>query len=1060
MSYEYSEDGLIENATEQILAALGWDIETAWYNEKFAVNNDRSTGLLGRFNKSEILLERYLLQALQKINPDLPAAAYQEAIYRIRETSAGKLLPALNKEKYSLFKDGVTVDYKDQDGINQQTTLTIFDFKSPENNHFLAVRQLEISGQLYNRRPDVIGFVNGIPLVFFELKNHDVELKQAYKDNFTDYKATIPELFHYNALVILSNGTEAKIGTITSPYHFFHDWKRIVENEEGVVSLETILKGTCDKNRLLDLVENFILFEGEGDNIRKLLAKNHQYLGVNKVVDKVNNLADLERKLGVFWHTQGSGKSYSMVFLCQKILRKLGGGFTFLIVLDRSELETQIYDTFTATGVVGVKAQSRDHLRQLLQHNHRYLFTLIHKFSFDPKKEREYPKLTERSNIIVISDEAHRTQGGIFAQNMRFKALPNASFLGFTGTPLIDDEVELTKDIFGDYVSIYDFEQAINDGATLPLRYLNRGEKLNIENPNLDAKMAEVIKNQNLTEEDQKRIEDIFKSEYPILTAAPRLKEIAKDVVWHFNERGYQGKAMFVALDKSTAVKMYDYIMEYWQEYLTEFQIKISQAKDEQQQLELQQRFNQAQKTEVCVVVSSEQNELEKFKNLGLDIEKHREKIVKRDLEKEFKDENNPFRLVIVCAMWITGFDVPCISTVYLDKPLAGHTLVQTIARANRVYDDEKENGLIVDYGNVYEQLKKAYLVYAGGSSKGGNGGGKTDPDDKRLKLTELVKELKTAIETTRQTLKNLGFELNQLIEAQDPLYRLAQIKEGCNAICLNETSRYEFEAAAKQVFHKYKAIYPEPEIMPFIAEYEAINALYKQLNKKQKPDDLSAVIKSLQDEVDMTITVENSGESGAEIDISQIDFGKLKQAFDKSKQKNQVMFDLEKAVKAKLEKMLQQNSSRLEFYKEYQKIIAKYNDGKDLHAVEKAFSDLKDFMQNMSKEEQRAGKEGLTESELAIFDLLQKDSLNAEERQKVKDVAKQTLNKLKDKVLRFNFWRQSPQQIAEAIIIIRQDIQHLPMNAYPDSELPKLESDIYQYVHSHQWIDVSMKMN
>lgn len=695
MSYEYSEDGLIENATEQILTALNWQVITAWHNETFAVNNDRSTGLLGRFNKSEILLERYLLQALQKFNPDLPAAAYQEAIYKIRETSAGKLFLALNKEKYSLFKDGVTVDYKDPDGINQQTTLTVFDFKTPENNHFLAVRQLEISGQLYNRRPDVIGFVNGIPLVFFELKNHGVELRQAYSDNFTDYKATIPELFHYNALVILSNGIEAKIGTITSPYQFFHDWKRIVENEEGVVSLETILKGTCEKNRLLDLVENFILFEGEGENIRKLLAKNHQYLGVNKVVDKVENLADLERKLGVFWHTQGSGKSYSMVFLCQKVLRKLGGGFTFLIVLDRSELETQIYDTFTATGVVTekeVKAQSREHLRQLLQQNHRYLFTLIHKFSFDPKKERDYPLLTERQNIIVISDEAHRTQGGIFAQNMRFKALPNASFLGFTGTPLIGGEIETTKDIFGDYVSIYDFQQAINDGATLPLRYLNRGEKLNIENPNLDAKMAEIIKNQNLTEEDQKRIEDIFKSEYPILTAAPRLKEIAKDVVWHFNERGYQGKAMFVALDKSTAVKMYDYIMEYWQEYLTEFQIKISQAKDEQQQLELQQRFNQAQKTEVCVVVSSEQNELEKFKNLGLNIEKHREKIVKRDLEKEFKDENNPFRLVIVCAMWITGFDVPCISTVYLDKPLAGHTLVQTIARANRVHDSVSAN--------------------------------------------------------------------------------------------------------------------------------------------------------------------------------------------------------------------------------------------------------------------------------------------------------------------------------------------------------------------------------
>lgn len=291
-------------------------------------------------------------------------------------------------------------------------------------------------------------------------------------------------------------------------------------------------------------------------------------------------------------------------------------------------------------------------------------------------------------------------------------------------------------------------------------------------------------------------------------------------------------------------------------------------------------------------------------------------------------------------------------------------------------------------------------------------------------------------------------------------MIRLAQIKEGCNAICLNETSRYEFEASAKQVFHKYKAIYPEPEIMPFIAEYEAINALYKQLNKKQKPDDLSAVIKALQDEVDITITVENSGEFGAEIDIGQIDFDKLNQAFTKTKHKNQLMFDLEKAVQVKLDKMLQQNPKRLVFYNKYQRIIAEYNSGKDLHAVEKAFSDLKDFAQNMSKEEKRAATEGLDETELAIFDILQKDSLSENERELVKKVAKETLKKLKDKVLKFNFWRQSPQLTAQAFVIIRQDIEYLPADFYPDEELPQIGNDIYQFVHSHQWVDVSMKMN
>ena len=741
MSYDYSEDGLVEESTQQVLEDLGWIVKTAWHNETFASKDDRSTGLLGRCDKSEVILERYLLQALIKFNPDLPATAYSQAILAITGKIADKSIAAINKGKYELLKNGVDVSFKDADGQDQSKKLQVFDFNQPENNHFLAVRQLEINGALYNRRPDVIGFVNGIPLVFFELKAHHVDLRFAFDDNLKSYKNDIPDLFYCNALVIFSNGLDSKVGTITSPYQFFLDWKRIHEDEEGVVSLDTLLQGTCDKSRLMDLFENFLLFDGEGDTVIKLMAKNHQYLGVNKVVDKARNLADLERKLGVFWHTQGSGKSYSMVFLCQKILRKFGGGITFLIVVDRSELENQLYDTFTGVGVVtekNVKAASREHLRQLLQENHRYLFTLIHKFSFDPNKERRYPLLTERGNIIVISDEAHRTQGGKFAKNMRFQALPKAAFLGFTGTPLIDEEIEITKDIFGEYVSIYNFQQAIADNATLPLRYLNRGEKLNIENPNLDEKMAEIIKSEDLDDDQQHKLARLFKKDYPILTAEKRLRAIAKDLVWHFNERGYQGKAMFVALDKPTAVRIYDYVLEYWGEYLIQLQGNIATAEDQQQQLERQQHFNRVQETEVCVVVSPEQNEIQKFKDMGLDIERHREKMVQRNLEKEFKDANNPFRLVIVCAMWITGFDVPCVSTVYLDKPIGGHALMQTIARANRVYDDEKENGLVVDYGNVYEQLKKAYLTYGGGTGGGGSGGN-TGGDDKKLKLAALV---------------------------------------------------------------------------------------------------------------------------------------------------------------------------------------------------------------------------------------------------------------------------------------------------------------------------------
>ncbi|WP_225739344.1 type I restriction endonuclease subunit R [Psychrobacter sp. FME13] len=728
MSYEYSEDGMVEEATKDVLVELGWRVVTAWKNETFGKD-----GLLGREDRSEVILTRELRHALVTLNPELPDTAYEQAIDVITQKSADKTLGRINQEKYALLKDGVSVKFTNSDNELEERHLKVFDYNDYTNNSFLAVRQLEVIGDLYNRRPDMVGFVNGIPLVFFELKAHHKDLRHAYDDNFTDYKDTIPAIFHCNGFVILSNGIDTKVGTITSPYKYFLDWKRIEEDEEGIVSLDTMIRGTCDPKRLMDIFENFLLFDTSYGEVVKIMAKNHQYIGVNKVIDQVDDIEDLQGKLGVFWHTQGSGKSYSMVFLCEKIHRTMGGSYTFLLVVDRSELESQLYDTFSGVGVVNEKhliagnksgMTGREHLRELLSENHRYIFTLIHKFSIDPNKESEYPLITNRKNVIVISDEAHRTQGGIYARNMRFYGLPSASYLGFTGTPIIKDEEELTKNIFGDYVSVYDFKRAVEDGATLPLHYLNKGELLEIDNPELDEKMAEALEDENLDEEQRQKLIYKFSKNYPILTAQSRLETIAKDLVWHFNERGYQGKGMLVALDKPTAVRMYDLIKSYWAEYLVELQKHIDDAEDLQEAQELRRKYKRVAETEVCVVVSSEQNEVDKFKKLGLDIATHRKKIVERDLEKEFKDPDNPFRLAIVCAMWITGFDAQSVSTVYLDKPIKGHTLMQTIARANRVYDDEKENGLIVDYGNVYEQLEKAYSVYGEGGSTGGEGKG------------------------------------------------------------------------------------------------------------------------------------------------------------------------------------------------------------------------------------------------------------------------------------------------------------------------------------------------
>lgn len=1053
MSYEYSEDQLVEQAVEDTLLALGWKVVTAWHEETFGQN-----GLLGRDLKTEVVLERELRKALKKYNPGLPEKAYDRAIHEIVQREAAQSMVQQNEAKYKLFKDGVEVSFINKKGANERKKLKVFDFKHPENNDFLAVRQLEVSSDLYNRRPDVIGFVNGIPLVFMELKAHNVDMELAYTDNFTDYKDAIPHLFHFNAFVILSNGTDAKVGTITSPYQYFMEWKRITEEEEGIVSLDTLLQGVCSPRRLMDIFENFILFDHSGSGVKKLMARNHQYIGVNLVVDNVRNLKDMENKLGVFWHTQGSGKTYSMIFLCEKIHRKLGGSFTFLIVLDRTELQNQAYDTFSGVGLVNNKEliagnrsgmTGREHLRVLLKENNRYVFTLIHKFSIDPETESVFPLITDRSNIIVISDEAHRTQGGIFARNMRFHAIPNASYLGLTGTPIIKGDEEITKNIFGEYVSTYDFERAIEDKATLPLKYLNRGEKLQIEQPDLDEKMAEILDREDLDEDQRRKLTYLFQREYPVLTAEKRLRAIAKDLVWHFNERGYQGKAMLVTIDKPTAVRMYDYMMDYWPEYLKEIEEKIAASTDESERKALEDKYKLASATEVCVVVSSEQNEVDKFRKLGLNIERHRKKMADRNLEKEFKDPDNHFRLAIVCAMWITGFDVPSVSTIYLDKPLKGHTLMQTIARANRVFDDDKETGLIVDYGNVYKQLEEAYSVYGSGSGRAG--GKKKDGEKPIEELEKMSVELSRAIDEVKQQLEDLGYDLMDLVNAV-PMKKIAIIKEGTNAICRNQKTRVTFEMAAREVFRKYKALFPHERARPYTNRNNAIEALYSALHQKTKAADITELINQLQNVVDDAIDLSEIAENtNHEIDLTDLNVDALRKAFGKTSRKNELVFDLNEAVEQKLEEMLRNNPLRMEFYDQYREIVDAYNRGKDESELSEAFKKLIEFTKELSREDTRAMREGLDEPTLSIFDILVREKeLSKKERDEVKKVARDTLEILEEKYLNIAKWKESRELKAGIKSAIYDGLLYLPQEKYSDEEVHLKSMEVYRHVYTY----------
>src|SRR2546430_6550074 len=708
--YEYSEDILIEQPTIDLFAKLGYETANT-FHEKLGKN-----GTLGRETYAEVVLVRRLRAALQRLNPDLPHEAIELAIEELtRDCSA--LSPAnANREIYQLLKQGIPIRISAGEDAELVEVVRVIDWKDPTNNDFFLASQFWISGEMYRRRADLVGFVNGLPLIFIELKAAHKRLENAYHDNLRDYKDTIPQIFWYNAFIILSNGHQSRIGSITAGWEHFFEWKKISnEEEKGVVSLETMIRGTCEKSRLLDIVENFILFSSAGGASVKLIAKNHQFLGVNNALEAVRSLRENQGRLGVFWHTQGSGKSYSMVFFSQKVLRKIPGNWTFLIVTDRQELDDQIYKTFQDVGAVTeiqVQAESGDHLKQLLQEDHRNIFTLIHKFHTE--KGQNYPKLSDRYDIIVITDEAHRTQYDILAFNMR-SALPNAAFIGFTGTPLMVGEEE-TRQVFGDYVSTYNFRQSVEDGTTVALYYENRIPVLELTNVELNADLEELIEDVEFNEGQQRRLEHEFAREYQLITRDERLEKIAEDIVTHFMARGQMGKAMVISIDKATAVRMYNKVQKYWQLHLNGLKKQLAgYAEGESEWQLLQQNITYMQTTNMAVVISKSQNEIDDLRKKGLNIIPHRRRMEQEDLETKFKDADDPLRIVFVCAMWITGFDIPSLSTLYLDKPMRNHTLMQTIARANRVFYD-KVNGLIVDYAGVFRDLQKALAIYGSGS--------------------------------------------------------------------------------------------------------------------------------------------------------------------------------------------------------------------------------------------------------------------------------------------------------------------------------------------------------
>jgi type I restriction enzyme, R subunit len=1031
----YSEEALVERAAVEILDSLAWASLSAT-REVFGAG-----GTLGRRSAREVVLVSRIRSALMKLNPDAPAAALDLAIDEVIRDRAAMGAPAANREVHRLLTEGVKVVTKDeQTGKDEPRTLRVIDWQAPAENDFLAVQQLSLKGPLYTCIPDLLLFVNGLPLVVIELKRPGVPVRQGFDENLTSYKHPqngVPQLFAFNALLIASNGTGAKVGSLTADWSRFFDWKRIEsESEERRVSLEVLLRGTCDPVRLLDLVRNFSLFSEHKSGLTKILGQNHQFLGVNQAIQATLRARDAGHgRAGVFWQTQGSGKSFSMVFYAQKILRTVPGNWTFVIITDRIELDDQIAQTFAACGAVEdakkVRAASGAHLRRLLGENHRYVFTLIHKF-------QSAEVLNERRDVIVIADEAHRSQYDTLAMNMR-AALPNALFVAFTGTPLIAGE-ERTREIFGDYVSIYDFQQSIEDGATVPLFYENRTPELRLTNPSLNDDLYDVIDDANLDEQSEARLEKLLGQRYHLLTRDDRLDTIAKDIVEHFLGRGFQGKAMVVSIDKATALRTYEKVRREWTAETERVRALVQRRSAVENELsDPPERLRRLEAVDMAVIVSPGQNEIEEMAKLGLDILPHRKRMVESvpGLDEKFKDPSDPLSLVFVCAMWLTGFDAPSCSTVYLDKPMRNHTLMQTIARANRVYPG-KHSGVIVDYANVFESLEKALALY------GAAGNTRTPVRDKDL----LVVELQGVLAGVAAFCSDAAVDLGRIEASQTALERLTRVSEAANALLAPDERRKAYLAQARLAERIYTAIKPHRRASEFAARMATVSALSEKIRETIAPEktDIADVLRRIGQVLDSSIEGVVMTQGAPQIDLSRIDFKALTAKFKRSQSQNLDLERLKAAIRAQLDRLIEVNETRVDFREKFASLIEEYNSGAT--QIERLFLELLKLSRSLTDEEARHVREQLTEAELVVFDLLTRPGpdLSTDERNEVKKVARQLLSRLTG-VLTID-WEKTAQARARVREAIEAELDEGLPRAYSPDVFKSKAGAVFQHVY------------
>lgn len=1056
-------------------ADIQFFLEELHYNEHI---NAWEKQLVGRDTLKDVVLKDRLKAKLIELNGHLPLECIEETIHELTKSRASLTPIMANKEIYELIRNGVAVSFKNSEGREEHDYVKVIDFENQAKNDFVVVSQLSIEylqTENITRRPDLLLYINGLPLVMIELKNATEKVKVGYDKNLRDYKRDIPQLFWYNCFVCISNGIKTRVGAFNAPWEHFFSWVKLVdtaisheqqnrievetesESTGNHLSLKLFGKGLCNKVSILDYFENFVLYH---KNRVKIIAKNHQYLGVNNAILSLDNRADKKGKLGVFWHTQGSGKSYSMIFYSRKIQRKVEGNWSFLIVTDRKDLDDQIYRNFKETETIAetkeqkenyYRPSSRKYLQEYLQSNRTYLFSLIHKFGIE--KGKTYPKLTERDNWIVIVDEAHRTQYKGYGENMRI-GIPNAQYIAFTGTPLLRNEQ--TKDWFGPYVSEYNFAQSIEDGATVPLYYKKSVPKVEQINEDLVGDAAQILEDENLTEEQKKTLDREYSTLLQVVRREDRLQEIAKHIVQHYpyrldveNDEGKRKpmKAMVVCIDKFTAVRMYELVQQAQKEEIKELRKKVIKEKD----AELKKRFQRAiafmEETRMSAVVSAEggeSEEKEKFEKEGLNITPHRKLMDYpdedgRNIEDYFKDPNSNYRIVFVTAMWLTGFDAPSVSTLYLDKPLQKHTLMQAIARANRVIEGKK-NGLIVDYFGVFRNLKKALSSYAEGTK----GKSSEDEDEFPVKeFEELLVVLEQSIIEAKVFFKEIGAEIDAIINLGEKGFAEVELfQEYANIILTNDEYKRQLGLFVNTIVSLYDSAKPEIYGYPTIKKArDVFEYLRKVVDRHVDQDEAIERAKvRLNELLDSSVVGQGdlAGEdyikyeiqNSKQIDLSKLDFERLRKEFPEKKHQNIQFADLRELMEVKLKQMLAQNKTRGTFLADFERIIDEYNSGS--LSIEEAYEELVKQAENLSEEEERAAKNGMTEEEQELFDLLKKDKLTKKEEKEVKLAASELLTILFDaqnKILIQEWHKEKATQE-----VVKREIQKILNKDLPES--------------------------